>query len=1352
MSQLGATSMNFHASEGAIRALFEHSADAMLILDGALFVDCNPAATRLMKCTRDELLNAPPERLSPEFQPDGQSSANGAAQFIQTAYEKGSNLFEWVHRRPNGEEFFVEVSITVVPFENRQVLFTVWRDITNRKKVDAVLRESEESYRNLFDSLQDGMFVIQKGVVVLINSTLETLTGYTLNELIGESFTKVIAPEDEALVTNNYRKRLAGEPLPDEYVIHILQKDGQTRIPVNLRATTISYNGQPAVIGSLRNISDKTRMEQELHEREEQYRVLFNSQQDGVFVVQDGKLQVVNQALAQMLDYETTEMIGFTFPDFILAEDAKQVAENYRKRMAGEPAPDEYIIHMIKKGGLAQTLANIRPFAINYRGRSATMGTARNVTEQMRMEQELRDSRLRLQESYDRRGLQVKVSNEIAQEIAAAPAVNELINRVVVLVKERFEYYHTQLLRYEPALNAVVLVKGYGEIGEKMLAAGHRMEMGRGLIGSAAAMGQTIMRPEVVNDPDWRPNPLLPETQGEIAVPVKYGDRVLGVLDVQSNQAGALTDDDRLLLEGLCGQIAIALEGTRLRQEMQERLNELNKLYAETARGGWANYRATNKLPAGYVFDRTEIHPSETVWVNEIEQAILQKNLVPAASADSAAVAPLAVRGEVIGALGIYDDPQRKLTEADLSLIEQVSDQVALALESARLFEQTSIALDEAEKLYNFSRKLAEAPDLDGVINAVIEASGIPQLNRGTLVTFEYDENGAMHGGVVKAIWYSGQGIPPRMAVGARFDQQYVNGMFKRFQSQQPVFQSEINPEIHKRGIFSAAVLPLWVGNLQVGILLLETDEVYEFSEDDKRPMSALSQQTAITVQSRLLFEQVLASESVFRTTSQQLVEALNSARMANWEFDVASGTFVFNEVYYQFLETTLEEEGSYLMPAPVFAQKYVHPEDAQDVGAHIQEALQTPDLNYRAEFEARLRRPDGTYRSAVVSLRVEKDAQGNTVRMYGTNQDISARKQAEEAVRASQTQLQAVVDNMPVAVIAKDVNGRFVMWNKSAENIFGFAAEVVLGKTDHDFYPKEQADFFLAKDMEAINARQIVDIPEEPVTTKDRGLRLLHTTKVPIYDAKDQPLYLLVVSEDITDRKQAQETIAKRAVELAMVAEITTRVSTIQSPDEMLQTVVDLTKQAFNLYHVQIYMLNEPGDTLVIARGAGEIGHKMVSEGRRISLDAEKSLAARAARNRQGVIVNNVHQDPDFLPHPLLTETCSEMAVPMIAGGRLLGVIDVQDSQYNRFTPEDVNIMTTLAAQIAVSLQNARSYARAQRQAEREALINAISERIQATNSVESALQVAVREIGRALGAQHTAIRLGLERKADGE
>ncbi len=235
--------------------------------------------------------------------------------------------------------------------------------------------------------------------------------------------------------------------------------------------------------------------------------------------------------------------------------------------------------------------------------------------------------------------------------------------------------------------------------------------------------------------------------------------------------------------------------------------------------------------------------------------------------------------------------------------------------------------------------------------------------------------------------------------------------------------------------------------------------------------------------------------------------------------------------------------------------------------------------------------------------------------------------------------------------------------------------------------------------------------------------------------------------NQDITERKRAEQALARRAAELATVAKVTTTISTILEPDTMLQTVVDLTRQNFGLYHAHIYLVDEASQTLSLVSGAGEVGRKMVAEGRAIPLDAEKSLVVRAYRSGQGIIVNDVHQDPDFLPHPLLPDTHSEMAVPMSVGGRVLGVIDVQSETTGRFSNEDVNILTTLSAQVAVSLQNARSYARAQRQAEREALINAISEKIQSTATVENALQVSIRELGRALGAQRTIIQLGLDK-----
>ena len=124
-------------------------------------------------------------------------------------------------------------------------------------------------------------------------------------------------------------------------------------------------------------------------------------------------------------------------------------------------------------------------------------------------------------------------------------------------------------------MGLVELVYGYGEIGEALREKGHALPMGVGLIGLTAATGEAMLRPNVRLDQSWKPNPLLPETRGELAVPIKFRNRVLGVLDVQSNLEDTLSREDQVLLEGLCGVIAVAIESARLRQEMENRLAEL---------------------------------------------------------------------------------------------------------------------------------------------------------------------------------------------------------------------------------------------------------------------------------------------------------------------------------------------------------------------------------------------------------------------------------------------------------------------------------------------------------------------------------------------------------------------------------------------------------------------------------------------------------------------------------------------------------------------------------------------------------------------------------------------------------
>lgn len=223
-------------------------------------------------------------------------------------------------------------------------------------------------------------------------------------------------------------------------------------------------------------------------------------------------------------------------------------------------------------------------------------------------------------------------------------------------------------------------------------------------------------------------------------------------------------------------------------------------------------------------------------------------------------------------------------------------------------------------------------------------------------------------------------------------------------------------------------------------------------------------------------------------------------------------------------------------------------------------------------------------------------------------------------------------------------------------------------------------------------------------------------------------------------------ESTQKIASDMGVVANVGIATSTISDPDRLLQEVVDLSKKSFDLYHAHIYLMNDAEDTLVLASGAGEVGRQMVAEKRTIPLDREQSLVARAARTLEGVVVNDVTASPDFLPNPLLPNTRSEMAVPMLVANKVIGVLDVQSDEVNHFTDVDVSIQTTLASQVAVALQNARSFGQIQRQANRETAVNLITQKIQSTTSVEDALQIAVRELGHALGMKATSVTLDPE------
>ena len=280
--------------------------------------------------------------------------------------------------------------------------------------------------------------------------------------------------------------------------------------------------------------------------------------------------------------------------------------------------------------------------------------------------------------------------------------------------------------------------------------------------------------------------------------------------------------------------------------------------------------------------------------------------------------------------------------------------------------------------------------------------------------------------------------------------------------------------------------------------------------------------------------------------------------------------------------------------------------------------------------------------------------------------------------------------------IFLTNVAGVIEYVNPAFEELYGYTAAEAIGQTPRILKsgqtPPEQ---YKAIWQDMLAGRTV----SGEIVNKTKDGRLVHIDRSnnPIINQDNELIGFLSVNTDISARIQAEETLIRRATELATVAEVGTITATILEPKQLLQQVVDLTKTNFGLYHAHIHLLNDNQDTLVLTAGAGKVGQQMVAEGRRIPLAAKNSLVATVARTKQGSIRNYDPPGEGFMPHPLLAETRCEMAVPMALGEDVLGVLDVRSDKLNHFSTTDMQTYTTLAAQIAVALQNARSFARSE-------------------------------------------------------
>jgi GAF domain-containing protein len=348
----------------------------------------------------------------------------------------------------------------------------------------------------------------------------------------------------------------------------------------------------------------------------------------------------------------------------------------------------------------------------------------RNASALAETNHELEASRALLEvrtRDLERRSLQLVASAEVSRAATSILETDRLIRQVVELIRERFGLYYVGLFLVDAAGEWAVLQAGTGEAGQAMLARGHRIKIGEGMIGWSIAHAQARVALEAGQDAVRLATAELPDTRSEAALPLRSRGQVIGALTVQSIQPGTFDQDMITALQTMTDQVAVALDNARLFTESRTTLETERRAYGEVGRQAWTELLRT-RTDWGYRYVHKTIAPVEGDWRTEMRQAARTGQIVQADSAGQPMLAiPLKVRGQVAGVLGFRkSESSETWTTETVTLLETLAEQLSLALERARLYQDTQHRAEYERLTGEVTARMRETLDVDTVLQTAI--------------------------------------------------------------------------------------------------------------------------------------------------------------------------------------------------------------------------------------------------------------------------------------------------------------------------------------------------------------------------------------------------------------------------------------------------------------------------------------------------------------------------------------------------------------------------------------------------------------------------------------------------------
>lgn len=320
----------------------------------------------------------------------------------------------------------------------------------------------------------------------------------------------------------------------------------------------------------------------------------------------------------------------------------------------------------------------------------------------------------------ERRAAQLLAVSSVANAIANIQNLDDLLPRIAEVISQQFGFYHVGIFLNDVSNTYTVLRATNSEGGQRMLAHSHRLKIGEvGIVGAVAGSGRPRIALDTGDDAVFFNNPDLPETRSEMALPLRSGAHVIGVLDVQSTEPNAFSDEDIEIITILADQVSTAIRNAQLFQASQLSAQETQLLLQTYARDQWRRVARAQRT-GGYRFDGTTIIPVQKTPETEGVVSI-----------------PVVVRGQPIGKLGIRPPQGRNLSQDELDIVKSITERLAIAAENARLLQESQERASKEQTIGEISAKIGASINLRSILQTAVEELG--QVLPGSEVTIKLE-------------------------------------------------------------------------------------------------------------------------------------------------------------------------------------------------------------------------------------------------------------------------------------------------------------------------------------------------------------------------------------------------------------------------------------------------------------------------------------------------------------------------------------------------------------------------------------------------------------------------------------